>query len=214
MGFAQSVATQTFSASGLDINSPQLIILPSNITVNMGQPIQSVKILDFTYQDGWGGDPSYGICDADGEYFYYAFNLSVMGGVANGHTVTEGCDDDFTNLIVTGFTNLTFTLVDTDDYAGGDSVDFEVVLEVTYETPSCLPPTNLSLNTSSPFTNVSATWTGNDNATAYEYAITTSATAPASGTTTTDTSALVSVTPGSTVYLHIRTICGPLQVHG
>ncbi|HLT53877.1 MAG TPA: hypothetical protein VKZ97_08295, partial [Flavobacteriaceae bacterium] len=44
---AQSIASQQFYASGYDDDNFQLIINDSDITANLGQPIQSITILNY-----------------------------------------------------------------------------------------------------------------------------------------------------------------------
>src|SRR5690606_27504527 len=128
---AQSIASQQFYASGYDDDNFQLIINDSDITANLGQPIQSITILNYEahYSSTTGTQP----CLAGYEWFY--FDLVVTGGVAAGLTVTDGCEDDYIGLDVSGFTNLTFTSNDPDVYS--DFVHLYVTLEVTYQTPLC-----------------------------------------------------------------------------
>ena len=78
------------------------------------------------------------------------------------------------------------------------------------ETPTCLPPTNLS-NSSLSLSTATHTWTPAVlNPTAdYEWAVTTSATPPANGTATSATSASsTGLAPNTTHYLHVRSNCG------
>lgn len=73
---------------------------------------------------------------------------------------------------------------------------------------SCATPTGIS---ASGITTTSATisWNTVSGASSYEYAVTTSSTAPSSGTSTTSTSAAVgSLTPNTLYYAHVRTNCG------
>ncbi|MEZ4856539.1 MAG: T9SS type A sorting domain-containing protein [Gelidibacter sp.] len=135
---AQSVATQTFAANGTDSSNFQLSINDSDITVNEGQPIQSVTISNYEshYYSTAGTQP----CLEAYDWFY--FDLDVSGGTSDGLAVTNGCEADYIGLDVSGFTNLTFTSVDADAYS--DTVYLFVTLEVTYQTPSCPTPTALT----------------------------------------------------------------------
>ncbi|MFP9112730.1 GEVED domain-containing protein, partial [Flavobacterium sp. RHBU_3] len=74
--------------------------------------------------------------------------------------------------------------------------------------PSCVQPTFPTI-VSTGGTTGNISWTASASSpTGYEYAVTTSATAPASGTATTDTSVTgVTLTPNTTNYLHVRTNC-------
>ena len=137
-GEAQSVATQVFAANGYDSDGFQLSINDSDITVNEGQPIQSVTISNYEshYYSTTGTQP----CLSSYTWFY--FDLAVSGGTSDGLTVTNGCEADYIGLDVSGFTNITFTSVDGDAY--DDTVYLFVTLEVTYQTPSCPSPTALT----------------------------------------------------------------------
>src|SRR5690606_39798395 len=87
-GYAQSVATQQFYATGSDASGFQLSIDDSDITANLGQPIQEITILD--YRAHYSSTTGTQSCDFDYGWFY--FDLTVTGGVANGLSIDEGCD--------------------------------------------------------------------------------------------------------------------------
>jgi hypothetical protein len=89
----------------------------------------------------------------------------------------------------------------------GMALDYRVNITAP---PACLPPSTLA-NTLVSATAVNHSWTApaTPPASGYEWAVTTSATAPASGTTTTATTASsTGLTTGSTYYLHVRSNCG------
>jgi hypothetical protein len=75
---------------------------------------------------------------------------------------------------------------------------------------SCFPPTALTISNLTA-TSATGSWTAPATApgNGYEYAVTTSATAPTSGTATTNlTEALTGLTANTTYFLHVRSICG------
>jgi hypothetical protein len=130
-GHAQSTATQNFGTNGTDSAPTVLTINVGDITVNSGQPLQAVSLGTFTSHYSsptgsttWCGD-------------WYAFDLAVTGGVADGTSIPAGCDADFNGLDVTGFTTITLTSNDIDAYS--DTVYFDIDLDITYLTPSCTP---------------------------------------------------------------------------
>ena len=133
---AQSQSTENFGTFGSDAAPTVLTINSTDITVNQGQPIQAVSLGTFTSHydtptggTGWCGD-------------WYDFSLAVTGGVADGTSIPNGCDADFNGLDVTGFTTITITSNNIDPWI--DTVYFDIDLEVTYQTPSCLAPTNMA----------------------------------------------------------------------
>ncbi len=130
-GHAQSTATQNFGTNGTDSAPTVLTINVGDITVNSGQPLQAVSLGTFTshYSSPTGGTTYCGN--------WYAFDLAVTGGVADGTSIAAGCDADFNGLDVTGFTTITLTSNDIDAYS--DTVYFDIDLDVTYLTPSCTP---------------------------------------------------------------------------
>lgn len=130
-GHAQSTATQNFGTNGTDSAPTVLTINVGDITVNSGQPLQAVSLGTFTshYSSPTGGTTYCGN--------WYAFDLAVTGGVADGTSIAAGCDADFNGLDVTGFTTITLTSNDIDAYS--DTVYFDIDLDITYLTPSCTP---------------------------------------------------------------------------
>ncbi|RSK38281.1 T9SS type A sorting domain-containing protein [Mangrovimonas spongiae] len=155
---AQSQSTENFATNGSDDAPTVLSISNTDITVNQGQPIQSIFLGTFTshYDSPTGGT---GWCDD-----WYAFNLEVTGGTSDGVSITNGCDVDFNGLDVTGFTTITITSVNIDDYI--DTVYFDIDLEVTYQTPSCLAPGGMqasNVTTSS----ADLSWTAGDTETVW-----------------------------------------------
>src|SRR5690606_37378144 len=73
--------------------------------------------------------------------------------------------------------------------------------------PSCFPPGDLA-STITSYTSADISWGTLENAIEYEYAVTTSATAPTSGTVIAGTSASVDeLTANTTYYLHVRANC-------
>ena len=124
--YAQATGTQTFTGEGDDVDNPQIVITPDQITVNGGEPIQAISIFGFIthYNTSTGFDEC-------GDY--YAFDFSVSGGASDGWSVSEGCASDVVNQDVTDFNNITVTAVDIDNYPAGDYVYFELTLKVTYE---------------------------------------------------------------------------------
>ena len=124
--YAQATATQTFTGQGYDVDNPQIVITPDLITVNGGEPIQSISIFGFaTHYNTSGGTDWCGN--------YYAFDFYVSGTPSDYWPIFEGCASDVVNHDVTGFTNITATAVDIDNYPAGDYVYFELTLKVTYE---------------------------------------------------------------------------------
>ncbi|MFZ4059182.1 MAG: hypothetical protein ACOYKE_13655, partial [Ferruginibacter sp.] len=95
------------------------------------------------------------------------------------------------------------------DVATNTTNSFKPQVSLTFAAPpSCLATggLNATLVTSSTAT---VGWTAVSGATAYEYAVNTSATPPASGTNTTSTSVPVTGLASATQhYLHVRTVCG------
>ena len=123
--YAQTVGTQTFTANGVDSDNFQIVVLPADITVNGGATIQSVKVSTFvSHYDSPTGGTTW--CDN-----WYAFDMAVTGGVADGFSVSEGCGADIDGTDITGFSNITITSQDIDDWS--DDVYIELTLEVTYE---------------------------------------------------------------------------------
>jgi len=121
---AQVTAPQNFGANGPDSAPTVLTINSGDITVNGSAPIDAISLGTFTtHYNSPTGTTTY--CDN-----WYAFDLAVTGGVADGTSILAGCDTDFNGLDITGFTTLTITSNDIDDYT--DTVYFDIDLDVTY----------------------------------------------------------------------------------
>ncbi|WP_027878757.1 T9SS type A sorting domain-containing protein [Mesoflavibacter zeaxanthinifaciens] len=129
---AQVTTSENFETNGTDSTPTVLTINSGDITVNNGNPIDAISLGTFTshYNSATGGT---GWCGD-----WYAFDLAVTGGVADGTSIVGGCDADFNGLDVTGFTTITITSNDIDDVS--DTVYFDIDLDVTYTTvtpPNC-----------------------------------------------------------------------------
>ncbi|WP_274476463.1 T9SS type A sorting domain-containing protein [Mangrovimonas aestuarii] len=159
-GFAQSIDSQTFTATGLDSDSFTLTITPDQIIVNQEQTITSVVLQNIEMP--YGSEP--GGWDYCGSW--YDFSLTVVGGTADGTSIANGCAADFNDLNVTDFTSIVFTSNSIDTY--DDEVFLSVGLEVTYNTPSCPAPLNLMAESLS-LTEAQITWSAGNAETAWTY---------------------------------------------
>ena len=127
---AQVTTSENFGTSGTDSAPTVLTINSGDITVNGAAPIDAVSLGTFTtHYNSATGSTAY--CGS-----WYAFDLAVTGGVADGTSILGGCDAEFNGLDVTGFTTITITSEDIDAY--NDLVFFDIDLDVTY-TPSTPP---------------------------------------------------------------------------
>jgi gliding motility-associated-like protein len=126
---AQATCTQTFTATGLDNDPTVLTINAVDLTCNGAGTITALQLIN--------GVTS-GNCAADGSD-WYNFSLSVDGGIP-----IVGCGVDFSNIDITGFTTLTITSADTDNWAAGDTVSVSIDVEVTF-TPTTPPSCDSTL---------------------------------------------------------------------
>ncbi|WP_442787770.1 GEVED domain-containing protein [Flavobacterium suncheonense] len=129
--YAQSICTQTFTVSGYDEDSTVLTINASDITCNGGFAITNLRLIN------GADDLDSFFCSANGSS-WYGFDLSIDGG-----TVYTGCAADFENTNITGFTSLTITSHDDDDWP--DFITMTIDVEVTY-TPTTVPPCTILSN--------------------------------------------------------------------
>lgn len=127
---------QNFGTEGSD-ESAVLTINASDITVNGSDPITGVSLGTFTshYNSASGGTTWCGQ--------WFAFDLAVTGGVADGTTIIAGCDAEFNGLDITGFTTLTISANNVDGYM--DYVFYDIDLMVTF-TASSAPVCTSVLN--------------------------------------------------------------------
>ncbi|WP_028281872.1 T9SS type A sorting domain-containing protein [Olleya marilimosa] len=134
---AQVTTPQNFGANGPDSAPTVLTINSGDITVNGSAPIDAISLGTFTthYSSPTGGTT---YCNN-----WYAFDLAVTGGVADGTSILAGCDTDFNGLDITGFTTITITSDDIDNVT--DTVYFDIDLDVTY-TPVTPPNCDSLLN--------------------------------------------------------------------
>ncbi|MBX2949467.1 MAG: choice-of-anchor J domain-containing protein [Crocinitomicaceae bacterium] len=151
---AQSVGTQSFTATGNDDDPTTIVVTTSggNLTINQGQPIQSITISDFYGVDTYGDDTYCGD--------YFGFTLNVDGS----DVITEGCAIDMIGYDLTGASTITVTSVDMDFWS--EEVQIGLELEVTYTTPTCLMPVNgiVDAVTSS---SADVSWTAGDTETSW-----------------------------------------------
>lgn len=122
--YAQSICTQTFTATGTDAGPTVLTINAADITCNGGFAITNLRLINAA--DSFTS----GFCTADGSS-WFGFDLSIDGG-----PITTGCGADFENTNITGFTSLTITSHDDDAFT--DTVTMTIDVEVTY-TPTAVP---------------------------------------------------------------------------
>ncbi|WP_179349743.1 T9SS type A sorting domain-containing protein [Winogradskyella pacifica] len=129
-GFSQ--VSQNFGTNGSDSSPTVLTILNTDITINGTAPITEITLGNFTVHFGGPtGDTTY--CGN-----YYNFDLLVVGGVADGTSILGGCDSDFNGLDITGFTAITITSFDADNWS--DIIFFDIDLMVTFNlssSPDC-----------------------------------------------------------------------------
>lgn len=126
---AQSTGTQTFSATGNDTDPTTIVVTTSggNLTINQGQPIQSITISNFFGGSIYGDELG---CD----YNYYEFTLNVDGV----DVITDPCSTAFIGYDLTGASTITVTSSDLDN--DSDEIQIDLELEVTYTTPTCPMP--------------------------------------------------------------------------
>ncbi len=118
---AQSaICTQNFTTSGSDSGPTVLTINSSDINCNSGNTINSLTLVN-----GAGSLTSF-FCNS-----WFDFTLVVDGGAP-----IVGCAAELNNVDITGFTTLTITSADTDNYT--DNVSITIDVEVDFQT-SCTP---------------------------------------------------------------------------
>ena len=135
---AQATCNQTFTVSGADNDPTVLTINATDLTCNGAGAITSLQLINAvdSFTNGNCGN-------------WYSFNLSVDGGAP-----INGCAAQFNGVDISGFTTLTITSQDDDNWAPGDNVDITIDVEVTF-TPTT-PPTCDSTLTSPANGDVSA----------------------------------------------------------
>ncbi|MEO8516024.1 MAG: T9SS type A sorting domain-containing protein [Flavobacterium sp.] len=121
---AQSTCTQTFTASGQDGDPTVLTINASSVNCYGANPVTSLKLVNAA------GSLASGFCSTDASS-WFGFDLSIDGAPA-----ITGCDADFNNIDITGFTTLTITSHDDDAYS--DGIEITIDVEATYT--ASLPP--------------------------------------------------------------------------
>jgi len=172
---------------------------------------------DFTSScNTWGTAPDlyYSIVVPNG----YTLSIGLTTGYDAVHTIFFGSCDDNDLIICTDNDTETTTWENTygssktvywvQDGYGTNAGTFTLTWTLT-PPPTCDRPRALDVNITS-LTTTDASWDVPNTGTpvGYEYAVTTSATAPESGTYTTATSATgIAVTPNVNSFLHVRTVC-------
>ncbi|WP_274476467.1 T9SS type A sorting domain-containing protein [Mangrovimonas aestuarii] len=202
-GFAQSIDTQTFTATGLDSDAFTLTVTPDQITVNQGQPMTAITISNFS--------ATYGSAPGGWDYCgnWYDFALSVTGGTADGTSIANGCSADYNDLDVTGFTSLTFTSNNLDTW--DDQAFLSVEFEVTYDTPSCAKPINVVVAIDD-VDQATINWEAGGSETEWNYEYGEAGFEFGTGTTgtvsTDPTLALSSLLPGGSYDIYLQANCG------
>jgi hypothetical protein len=123
---AQSICTQTFSVSGQDDDPTVLTINSTDLTCNGSDPITAIRLINPQ------GALASSNCSTDGSG-WYGFQL-IIDGVGP----ILRCGPDLDNIDITGFTNLTITSQDDDNFSDGITITIDV--EVTYtplNPPNC-----------------------------------------------------------------------------
>ena len=122
--------SEQFCASGTDAAPTTITLTPDDLTVNGGANLLSVSVTSGTIGTAtWVGN-------------WYDANLTVTGGVSDGVTATGLAA--MAGLDITGFTSVTMTSVDLDNWS--DTVEMCLNLSVTYLEPSCVTPTDLTVS--------------------------------------------------------------------
>ncbi len=124
---AQSIGTQTFTASGNDDDPTVVTVNIADITVNQGQPINSITL-----------NNSAGSIGSSNCGNWYDFTLTKDGNTL----ISNGCASSFDGTDVTGFTILTVASNDLDAFSDGVTIMFDLVVD--YVTPTCPAPTALT----------------------------------------------------------------------
>ncbi|PHS03142.1 MAG: hypothetical protein COA88_16020 [Kordia sp.] len=119
---AQATCNQTFTVTGADNDPTVLTINATDLTCQGAGAITSLQLINAvdSFTNGNCGN-------------WYSFNLSVDGGAA-----INGCAAQFNGVDISGFTTLTITSQDDDNWAAGDNVDITIDVEVTF-TPTTPP---------------------------------------------------------------------------
>jgi len=120
---AQATCNQTFTVTGADNDPTVLTINAADLTCQGAGTITSLQLVNAvdSFLSGQCGS-------------WYSFNLSVDGGAP-----INGCAAAFEGVDISGFTTLTITSQDDDNWAAGDTVNITIDVEVTF-TPTT-PPT-------------------------------------------------------------------------
>jgi len=120
---AQATCNQTFTVNGADNDPTVLTINATDLICQGAGAITSLQLINAadSFTNGNCGN-------------WYSFNLSVDGAPP-----INGCAAQFNGVDITGFTTLTITSQDDDNWAAGDNVDITIDVEVTF-TPTT-PPT-------------------------------------------------------------------------
>jgi hypothetical protein len=133
--------SQTFTTSGTDSGPTVLTINASSLNCYGSNPLTGLTLKNAA------GSLSSDNCGNTG-FSWFKFSLSIDGG-----TPVVGCADVFNNLSITGFTTLTITSTDNDNYT--DSVEITIDVEAAF-TPLSIPgcvslsnPANGALNVGS-----------------------------------------------------------------
>ncbi len=127
-GRAQTICTQTFTGAGQDDDPTVVTVLAADITCNAGETINSI-----TFKNA-AGNLINSNCGT-----WYNFTLDFDG--PNAATIT-GCGADLNGTVVTGFTTLTVTSADLDNYSDNIVITFD--LEIDHVTPLCAAPTSVA----------------------------------------------------------------------
>ena len=200
--FSQTICTQTFTVSGLDVD-------PTTLTINMsdlncfgaGTPV-AISLVNPQISDD--------DCGPNAPDNYYSFNLDVDGN----SILSDACNDAFNNIDITGFTTLSIFSQDNDNYPAGDAVTITIDVQVVYANPgdnTCFEPYNVT------FSNVSGnsadvTWQDYiSTVTNWNYVVQPlGGAAPTTGgiPTNTNTVSLSGLNPALTYEFYVQADCG------
>jgi len=139
----------------------------------------------------------------------YDFANSIFYGSCGNQTAIRCTNFATQSTVWQNLTGSSQTVYWLQDGLDGDAGTFTLQWSVTHP-PACDIPTNVDVAITSPSA-VTISWAvpNTGSPTGYQYAVTTSSTAPASGTATSQlTLANIAATPNTNNFLHVRSVCG------